>query len=150
MIAQVAPKRRDSARLLVINPEGSILLFRFSPLGREAFWATPGGGLDEGEDFATAARRELREETGLECDIGDPLATRTNHFEAHWGEQIIADEHFFVVQTSGESINVAGHDAIEQEIMKDFRWFSRQELHEWHETIFPADIAELLEKARSI
>ncbi|ACO47104.1 NUDIX domain-containing protein [Deinococcus deserti] len=35
--------------------------------GDDGLWGTPGGGLDPGEDFLTAARRELREETGLSC-----------------------------------------------------------------------------------
>jgi 8-oxo-dGTP diphosphatase len=140
-----AVKRRDSARLLVIDPSDNVLLFRFSPPGRAAFWATPGGALDEGEDFATAAQRELREETGLCYDVGKPIAIRTNRFEAHWGEQIVADEHYFGVRTAGEGIDVSGHEEIEKEIMKEYRWFDRVELDAWHEAIFPTDIAVMLE-----
>jgi 8-oxo-dGTP diphosphatase len=40
-------------------------------------WSLPKGKLKRGEEFAAAARRETREETGMECVLGAPLpATR--------------------------------------------------------------------------
>ena len=41
---------------------GRVLLVRTT---YERYWALPGGGVDRGESFADAARRELGEETGL-------------------------------------------------------------------------------------
>ena len=44
---------RPSARLLVVDAKGRLLLFRFvygkGALTGRVFWATPGGGLDPGE-----------------------------------------------------------------------------------------------------
>ena len=36
-------------------------------------WSFPKGKLDPGEDHRTAAWREVWEETGFECDLGDEL-----------------------------------------------------------------------------
>lgn len=38
-------------------------------------WTLPKGKLEPGEDSATAARREVAEETGLECELGVELSS---------------------------------------------------------------------------
>jgi 8-oxo-dGTP diphosphatase len=48
----------------VFDSEGRILLVRHTYGERN--WELPGGLADAGEDFRTTARRELREETGLD------------------------------------------------------------------------------------
>ena len=45
---------------IVINKDNKIAL------ANEHLWGFPRGGVDEGEDFETAARREILEEVGLE------------------------------------------------------------------------------------
>ena len=67
---------RPSARAVVIDPEGRVLLVRFE-FPRGTVWATPGGGQEPGEDDEATIRRELDEEVGLrDVVIGAHLWTR--------------------------------------------------------------------------
>lgn len=52
--------------------DGKILLVRQRRTG-EPYYLLPGGGVDAGETLAEALRREVREETGLECAPIRPL-----------------------------------------------------------------------------
>lgn len=93
-------RRRPSSRLLVIDPDSRVLLFRFvhdyGPLAGQTYWATPGGGVEEGESFADAARRELFEETGIRVDdVGQHVAEREFVLQLLDGEYVTAEERFF-------------------------------------------------------
>lgn len=52
------------AHTLAYRPEGELVLVRHGAIG---LWVLPGGEAHDGESFLAAARRELREETGLEA-----------------------------------------------------------------------------------
>lgn len=55
-------KTHKAAGCLVVNQAGQILLGKRADTGE---WATPGGSVDDGEDFKTAALRELKEEANI-------------------------------------------------------------------------------------
>lgn len=60
---------RPGVRILVQNEQKEILLVRQyrHPIGKNT-WELPAGGVDEGENALTAAKRELHEETGWAAD----------------------------------------------------------------------------------
>jgi 8-oxo-dGTP diphosphatase len=63
---------RIRAACVAVDGDGRVLLVQHRKDGQE-YWLLPGGGVEEGETMAQAARRELFEETGLDGDIGRPL-----------------------------------------------------------------------------
>src|SRR5688500_15569708 len=56
---------RRSARLIILDPRGRLLLFRYHDEHKPPFWSTAGGELQDGEDYRAAVQRELLEETGF-------------------------------------------------------------------------------------
>ena len=54
----------------IVDDEGKVVLIkrRYEPLKGE--WSLPGGGVEVGEALEAAVAREVREETGLEVDVG--------------------------------------------------------------------------------
>jgi 8-oxo-dGTP diphosphatase len=55
---------------VILVKEDKILLVKHSKYGRE-YWLLPGGGLEYGETIETCAKRELKEETNLEIELGE-------------------------------------------------------------------------------
>jgi 8-oxo-dGTP diphosphatase len=140
---------RPAARILLLDPDGRILLFRFDPGDRPPFWVTPGGALDPGEDHPACARRELLEETGLDLDCGPEVARRRVEFVTLANVPVTADERYFLVRTEGTEIATAGHTELERRVMREWRWFTPAEIAAHDEPIFPADLLAMLEAVRS-
>ena len=136
---------RPAARLLVLDPEERLLLFRFTPEGT-SFWATPGGALDPGEDYATAAARELREETGIAADVGPEVARRHVEFVTLEGDPVSADERYFLVRVDDCTLSSDGHTELERRVMTAHKWWNRADLIASDEIIYPEDIVALLDR----
>lgn len=136
---------RPAARILLVNRQGAVLLFRFDTADeRPPFWCTPGGALDPGEGYAAAAARELWEETGIRAAPGPEIARRLVDFVTIERVPVTADERWFRVDTDVDEIDPAGHTELERRVMQQWRWFTPAELAAWPEPIYPDDLAALL------
>lgn len=136
--------QRPAARILLLDAAERVLLFRFDAADRPPFWATPGGAVDPGESYEDAARRELFEETGIHADPGPEILQRVVEFVTLEDVAVIADERYFLVRTEATDIDTAAHTELERRVMQTHRWFARDELAGWPETIFPEDLAGML------
>ncbi len=72
---------------VVVVEEEEILLIRRSRPPGKGLWTVPGGKVRYGETLRDTARREAREETGLEVEVG----------EVAWVGEIIDEGHHIVI-----------------------------------------------------
>ncbi len=143
-------RARPSSRLIVLDPDRRVLLFRFAfqagALAGQSFWATPGGALEPGESYKAAARRELYEETGIVAEPGEEIAQRDVVFRTLDGEPVTADERYFLILASDDTVDEDGQGPLEAESMAEYRWWSLADLRQTSETVFPEDIVQLVER----
>ncbi|AXJ96871.1 MULTISPECIES: NUDIX hydrolase [unclassified Sphingomonas] len=145
-----APTRvpRPAARILLVDAQGRVLLMRFTPADRPPLWCTPGGAVDPGESYAAAARRELWEEVGLDIDCGPEVARRVVDFVTFEGVAVNADERYFRVDVDACEVRAAALTPLERRVLAGWRWFETHELADWPETIYPQDLADLLDRTK--
>ena len=115
-----------------------VLLIKRGKPPREGQWSLPGGAQQLGETLVETARRELKEETGLDASIGEIIATLDLIDRDDKGD---VRHHYTLVDFVAEaeqSALCAGDDAA------DARWFERSELDGlglWSETIRIIDLS---------
>ena len=143
---EVPLRLRRAGRVIVLDPEDRVLLFRYDdgpPNGRH--WCTPGGGLNEGEDYRAGARRELFEETGWsDIPLGPEVYERTLVME--YDDAIVRQhERFFVgrVEVAGRGLGEVAAMHVSDGIAA-WRWWTLAELDTTGEDIWPQGLADLI------
>jgi 8-oxo-dGTP pyrophosphatase MutT (NUDIX family) len=92
---------RVGARVLLLDPLNRVLLIHASAPEDPGhhWWELPGGGLDDEEDLADAARRELAEESGILLrELGRKLWVCESRFR-YRGRAHHRIEHVFLART---------------------------------------------------
>jgi 8-oxo-dGTP pyrophosphatase MutT (NUDIX family) len=124
--------RRNTARVLPVDPEGRVLLLHgWDPLRpRDPFWFTIGGAVEHGETLPEAAVRELREEADIVVDpamLGEPIATAPIDF--WWaGMHFDQDQTFYAIAMRDAAVSFAGQEALERATIDKHGWLRPEEL----------------------
>ncbi|RBP48255.1 ADP-ribose pyrophosphatase YjhB (NUDIX family) [Roseimicrobium gellanilyticum] len=141
MHPHIPTEARLASRVILIDEQDRVLFFRGTePLTGKTFWLMPGGGLDTGESFEDAARRELYEETGITAPLSTCVWFR-RHRHTWNGQDADQFERFFVARTrSTQAISGTNPDSY----MSELRWWSLSELIDSTDDFAPRRIAHLL------
>jgi ADP-ribose pyrophosphatase YjhB (NUDIX family) len=136
-------------RALVVDGDDRVALVRFDFPDRTV-WATPGGGVEAGEDDETALARELREELGLELPrpLEPHVWVRTHVFPmTRWDGQT---ERYFLLRVPPFEIRPAlDPDQLRAEGVGEVRWWAIDDLAAARDVLFaprrlPALLRDLL------
>jgi 8-oxo-dGTP pyrophosphatase MutT (NUDIX family) len=142
--------RRDAARVLVIDDAGRALLVRFTDNAGYEWIATPGGGLEPGEDHRQAARRELREELGRDdIEIGPEIGWRSHTLAFNGGPWITQRERWFVAKCAPFEVTAETVAALEPEFVTEVRWWSTDELTRSGAVTSPRNLVDLVTRVIS-
>ena len=144
--------RRRAARIVLLDPAGRVLLFRLGadqdPDGH-GYWYLPGGGIHPFERVEDAARRELREETGIrDVTVGPVIGERRGVRFAFRGRPMVQDEWYVAGRIPAASGVGAGRPGDGEHVQVGaHRWWRPADLAASGETVFPPGLGELVEAA---
>jgi ADP-ribose pyrophosphatase YjhB (NUDIX family) len=131
--------RRLAARVVLLDPGDRVLLMRYDaapPTG--SHWTTPGGGLNAGEDYPTAALRELAEETGWRDIALLREINRRSLTLRYAGALVRQHERWYLARTSPARRQISGVDAMHAiDGIAGWRWWSLPELDSTTDTVWP-------------
>ena len=144
---------RLAGRVIAIDPAGRVLLFGYDdPPPKGKHWATPGGGVEEDEDFYAAACRELAEETGwadVPVEPGQVHEHNQVQFSGYRQALIRQYDHYFVGRVPEEERPLGDVAAMHtSDGIVSYRWWTLDELDATAENVYPKGLAELVRRLR--
>jgi ADP-ribose pyrophosphatase YjhB (NUDIX family) len=140
---------RRAARVILLDPDDRVLLMRYDdgpPNGRH--WSTPGGGLNDGEDYPAAALRELEEETGW-GDVRLLGEVLRRSFDMEYAGRIVRQrERLYLARTDQARRAIRGVEAMHAaDGIAAWRWWTLDELDSTEEQIWPSDLPDVIRRS---
>jgi ADP-ribose pyrophosphatase YjhB (NUDIX family) len=148
MSSRAQPVDRPTARVVLLDGTGRALLFRGvepDPETQRPFWFAPGGGVEDGESYEAAARRELHEETGIVAPLGPCIWLRTHTwFFARQDVWYRSIERYYAVRTDATQVLRDRWTELERATIAESRWWSVEEMARSTDIFVPRRLATLL------
>lgn len=119
-----------TAAARVRDPDGRLA---FVKTGWSDGWVLPGGAAEPGEPPATAAAREVREETGLDATVGDPIVVFEQSYVDAERDEVAFEADYLVFAARAEGrIPDAADLGVDPDEIRDGRWFGSvpEDLHD--------------------
>jgi len=145
-------RARRAGPVIVLSEDGEVLLLRGGDPRRPqdgTWWFTPGGGVDGDESTEEAARRELREETGLLVDMLGPVVLRRHAEFEFEGARFVQEEDYFVACCPRFEVTDAGWTDVERRVIEEHRWWPAEELRATKDTVYPEGLVEFVSQFHS-
>lgn len=144
-----------SIRIILLNENNKILLMKAEdPTTTEAdgtyngaFWFLIGGQIEENENYIDTAKREIKEETGLDAnqiEIG-PIIWFGEFDLVLSGIKRRMKQRFVLARTSSSNVSLHSLTEAEKKVIKKIDWFSLGEMKACKEVIYPVGLEDYLE-----
>lgn len=130
---------RPCVGVMLVNAQGQAFVGKRIDNKEGDWWQMPQGGVDEGEDLADAALRELSEETGITAGNVSIIGRLDEPMRYDLPEELVGrlwdgkfrgqEQTWFLARFSGEDadVNLEAHDPPE---FCEYRWVDPEDLPE--------------------
>lgn len=145
-----SPVPRLAGRVLLLDPDGRILLVHERLGGDEPHWLTPGGGVEAGERPSQAAEREVFEETGIAIALSpdtEPILVEHDVWTVPVPGGVTYDQtnlFFLAAVPAGLTATPQALTELERHTHLGYRWWTLDELRATDQRVFPARLADVL------
>lgn len=111
--------------MIIPDEEGKILMVKQSHEGKD-IWMVPGGAIEDGENAAEAAVREVLEETGLTVQI-KRLLWHVEEVSETRGQRFV---NFFLAEKAGGTLGLGSDPEFDQnsQVLREARFLSKKEI----------------------